>query len=448
MLLSATAFLWPFLGAGANIALPAIAAEYEVDAVRISWVTDVTLLFTAIFLLPSGKLVNPLGARRMLLSGIGVAVVFTLAIALAKSYPLLLVLRAVQGFGAALISTSGMTFVTSEFEYRHRGYAVGVYTAAVYLGLSVGPFLGGVLVSLFTWRGVFYFVALLALAALIPAVHILPRSDGRPHLPNNFDFAGSLVYAAGLCLIVLGMDRLDVPLWAVVTTVGVVVVFIFLLYECFAKEPVFDVKLFRGNRPFAFSCLACLISYAAVFAVAYLLSLYLQHARGLTPKAAGFVLIVQPLVQTLLSPLSGKLSSKIEPSVIASIGMGVTAFGAFALIWLGMETGIVYVMAASLVLGVGFALFSAPNTNSIMSGIAPEHRGVAAGMLGSLRLMGQLFSMVTVTIVFSLTMGHVDVTIETMPVFLSSIRLSFAVMTLLCGLSVIFSATRGKMRLG
>lgn len=446
VLLCATAFLWPFLGAGANIALPAIAVEYEVDAVRISWVTNVTLLFTAIFLLPSGKLVNPLGARRMLLSGIGIAVVSTLAVAVAKTYSLLLVLRAVQGAGAALISTSGMTFVTSEFEYRHRGFAMGIYTSAVYMGLSAGPFLGGVLVSLFTWRGVFYFVTLLALAVLIPALHILPRSDGRPRLPDDFDFAGSLVYATGLCLIVLGMDKLDVPLWATVTAAGVVAIVIFLLYEFFAKEPVFDVKLLRRNRPLAFTCLAALISYAAVYAVAYLLSLYLQHTRGLTPETAGFVLVVQPLVQTLVSPLSGKLSGKVEPGVIASIGMGVTAFGTFVLIWLGAGTSAAYVMAASVVLGIGFALFSVPNSNSIMSSVAPEHRGVAAGMLGSLRLMGQLFSMVTVTIVFSLTMGHVDVTAETMPAFLSSVRLSFAIMTLLCGVSVIFSATRGKMQ--
>lgn len=446
LVLSATAFLWPFLTAGANIALPAIAAEYNVDAVRISWVTNVTLLFTATFLLPSGKLCNALGGRRMLLSGVGIAVLSTLVVVFAKTYATLLALRAVQGVGAALISTSGMTFITSEFEYRQRGFAMGVYTAAVYLGLSTGPFLGGFLVSLFGWRGVFYFVALVAFATYLQARKLLPRIDVRPYMPKNFDFLGSIIYAFGLGLIVLGMDKLDRFFWAVVTASGVVVVFLFLLYERFAKEPVFDVKLFRGNRPFAFSCLACLISYSAIYAVAYLLSLYLQHARGLTPRVAGVVMIVQPLVQMVLSPLSGKLSSKVEPGVIASIGMGVTALGTFILIWLNKETGIAYIMVASAVLGIGIGLFSAPNSNSIMSGVAPEHRGVAAGMMGSLRMVGQLFSMVTVTIVFSLIMGHVDVTEQTLPSFLSSVRFSFAAMTLLCAISVVFSATRGKMK--
>ncbi len=444
--LSASAFIWPFLTAGANIALPAIAREFDVDAVRIGWVTHITLLFTAISLLPTGRLATPFGLRRTLLSGIGIAVGSTIAVSGIRTYEALLFLRAIQGIGAALMSTAGMTILATEFKGPGRSTALGIYTAAVYLGLSAGPFLGGLLVTHFHWRGVFYFLTLVSATVWFFAYRVLPRKDAPISAPQHFDFAGCAIYSSGLVLVILGMDRLDTVAGAAVTFAGFALVALFLAYERVPRKPLIEVALFKNNKPLLLACLACVICYAAVFAVSYLLSLYLQYAKGFSARSAGLVLVTQPLTQAFFSAISGKFSTKTSPAAVATTGMGLTATGLFFLIWLDAASGVPYVIAVSVLLGIGIALFAAPNNDSILSAVAPEHYGTVSGMLGTLRLVGQLSSMIVVTIVFSLVIGHTTVTAATLGNFLSAVNISFAVMTALCALSTILSLWRGRER--
>ena len=443
-MLSGVAFIWPFMTSGVNIALPAVAAEFGVDAVRISLMTNITLLFTAICLLPSGRAVDMFGYRKVLLAGIGIAVISTLSVAAAGSYFVLVAIRALQGVGTALISTAGMVFLTREFTGERRGTAFGLYTAAVYLGLSVGPFLGGSIVRLFGWRWIFYLTTLFAALILYQAWRYLPIRPCDVRRGLKFDLVGSIIYSAGLIMIIYNVDKMGTLSGRVGIAGGVAAIVAFLFYERGAADPLLDVKLFAGNRALLFSCLACLISYSAVFAVTYLMSLYLQYAKGLSPDAAGLVLLAQPLMQAVVSPFSGRASGKFEPSIIASVGMALTAAGLFLLIWLDGMTEIKYVVAVSLLLGFGFALFAAPNNNAIMSSVTEEHYPAVSGIVGTLRLLGQLFSMAVVTTVFSLVMGHSVVRADNIDKFISGVSISFTVMTLLCVLSVVLSVSRGR----
>jgi predicted MFS family arabinose efflux permease len=184
--------------------------------------------------------------------------------------------------------------------------------------------------------------------------------------------------------------------------VGVVALVVFVKWERKIKSPVFEVKLFIENRTFAFSCLAALINYSATFAVTFLLSLYLQYIKGLTPQAAGIVLMAQPIIMAVFSPLSGKLSDRIEPRVIASLGMALTMLGLILLAFVGNNTVLIFIIISLMILGFGFALFSSPNMNAIMGSVDQRYYGIASGSVGSMRLLGQMLSMGIATLIFAL----------------------------------------------
>jgi len=211
--------------------------------------------------------------------------------------------------------------------------------------------------------------------------------------------------------------------------------------------PVFAVRLFQRNRTFAFSSLAALINYAATFAVAFLLSLYLQYIKGLSPQGAGLALVCQPVTMALFSPIAGRLSDRIEPAVIASLGMALTTVGLILLIFLSHSTPIGYVVVSLITLGFGFALFSSPNMNAIMSSVEKRYYGVASGAVATMRLIGQMVSMATATLAFSLLMRNASISPDTYDAFLSSVRWIFSIFSGLCLVGIYFSFNRGALRL-
>ena len=217
-------------------------------------------------------------------------------------------------------------------------------------------------------------------------------------------------------------------------------------HELRTRYPVFEIRLFRSNRTFTYSSLAALINYAAVFAVSFLLSLYLQYIKGLSPERAGMILICQPIMQALFSPLAGRLSDRIEPSVLASLGMALTAAGLIFLIFLSETTSTAYIVAVLILLGTGFALFSSPNMNAIMSSVEKKFYGVASGTVATMRLVGQMLSMAIATLVFSFMIGKIEITPSTYDLFLSSINLILIISSGMCIVGIYFSMTRGSLR--
>jgi len=192
------------------------------------------------------------------------------------------------------------------------------------------------------------------------------------------------------------------------------------------------------------SNLAALINYGATFAVTFLLSLYLQYIYGFTPEKTGFVLIAQPVIQTLCSPLAGSLSDKFEPRIIASIGMGLTAIGLTMLVFLGDNPQLLYIISCLVILGLGFGFFSSPNTNAIMSSVDRKYYGVASGMVGTMRLTGQMISMMLALMLFAIFIGRVQITPEKYPEFLTSIKAAFIISAVLCLFGIFASIARGK----
>jgi MFS family permease len=197
---------------------------------------------------------------------------------------------------------------------------------------------------------------------------------------------------------------------------------------------------------FAYSCLAALINYSATFAVAFLLSLYLQYIKGLTPQGAGTVLVFTPIMMAVFSPFAGKLSDKVEPRVISSLGMTLTALGLILLILLDNQTQLIYIIAVMVILGLGFALFSSPNMNAIMGSVDKRFYGIASASVGTMRLLGQMLSMGIVTLIFALFIGRAQITPEYYPMLMNSTKIMFIVSTCLCIFGIFFSLYRGRLR--
>jgi len=438
------AFLTPFLGAALNVALPTIGEEFEANAIHLNLIATVYLLSTAMFILPFGKLGDIVGRKKIFSYGLIVFLVSTVMGALSPSMTFLIIFRVLQGIGSAMIFGTAVAILTSIFPPGERGRALGINVAAVYIGLSVGPFVGGLLTQYLGWRSVFWVLIPFGIVAFI-LIRIKIKGDWADSMGEKFDWWGSLFYMFTLLFLMIGFSFLPEWYGYIFILIGCLSLFLFIRFENRISNPLLEISLFRLNRVFAFSNLAALINYSATFGVGFLMSLYLQYIKGLDPRGAGIILVVQPLIMAVFSPVTGKLSDRIQPQLLASIGMAFTTVGLVLLIFLQADTHIAYVLFVLSLLGIGFALFSSPNTNAIMSSVERKHLGIASGAVGTMRMIGQMLSMSIVLILFSVLIGKAEISPEVHGAFLSSMHIAFLIFSVLCFVGIFASVARGKI---
>jgi EmrB/QacA subfamily drug resistance transporter len=442
-----TSFLTPFMGSSVNIALPSIGREFAMDAVLLGWVATSYLLSAAMFLVPFGRIADIHGRKKIFLYGILTFALSSLFSALAPGAIFLVCCRVLQGIGSAMIFGTGVAILTSVFPVGERGKVLGINVAAVYSGLSLGPFVGGFLTQQLGWRSIFFLNVPLSLIIIAFTVWKL-KGEWAGARGEKFDLSGSLIYVISLPALMYGFTLLHAASGAWLIALGVLGLVVFSRWELGRESPVFDMNLFRTNVVFAFSSLAAFVNYGATFAVGFLLSLYLQYTKGLSPQQAGTILICQPVIMALCSPIAGRLSDRIEPRVVASIGMGFTMVALLLFSFLAQDTNIGFVIASLIIIGFGLALFSSPNTNAIMSSVQKRSYGVAAATVGTMRLTGQMLSMGIAMLVFALYIGRAEITPENYPAFLRSAKTAFTISTVLCFGGIFASLARGKMRKG
>jgi EmrB/QacA subfamily drug resistance transporter len=433
------------MASSVNIALPSIGREFAMSAVSLSWVATSYLLAAAVFLVPMGRIADIYGRKRVFLYGVVIYTVSSLILPMSTSGTMLISLRVVQGIGASMIFGTSIAILTSVFPVGERGRALGINVATVYAGLSLGPFLGGLLTEHFQWRSIFLANVPLGLIIIVFVLWKL-KGDWAEARGEKFDVTGSIIYGVTLVTVMYGLSLLPDILGGWLILIGVLGLFAFIRYEMKAKSPVLDVNLFASSRVFAFSNLAALINYSATWAVSFLLSLYLQYVRGLSPQNAGFVLVSQPLVMAAFSPFAGRLSDKLEPRILASVGMALSAIALLLLALLDEETAFGFIIASLAIAGLGLALFSSPNTNAIMSSVETKFYGVASGTVGTMRLIGQMLSMGISMLLIALYVGRVEITPEYYPLFLKSAKVAFVIFAALCFGGVFASLARGKLR--
>jgi EmrB/QacA subfamily drug resistance transporter len=437
-------FFTPFMSSSINIALPSIAGEFSLSALTLSWVATSFLLAAAVFIVPFGRLADIYGRKRLFILGVFVFTAGCLMAAVSRSGAWLIGARVVQGIGSAILSGTSMAILTSLYPAAERGKVLGFQVAAVYTGLSLGPSIGGLLTQHFGWRSIFAFALPLGIVTIVVTMWNL-KGEWAEAKGERFDLVGSVIYGISLIALMFGFSRLPLPIGAWSLLAGLAGLVAFVLWERRSTSPVLNVRLFSLNPVFAFSNLAALINYSATSAVSFLLSLYLQYVKGLTPQTAGIILITQPVVMAILSPVAGRLSDRIAPRLLASIGMAITTVGLFLLTLVDHETSIPFVVGVLLILGLGFALFSSPNSNAVMSSVERRYYGVAAGTLGTMRLTGQMLSLGITMLLFALYMGQVKITPDLYPLFLKSAKTGFIVFAFLCLGGVFASLARRRM---
>ena len=438
-----SSFLTPFMASSMNVAMPLVGKEFGLSAVTLSWVLTAYTLTAAMFLVPFGRLADITGRKRIFALGLSLDMCGATIGALAPSAVLLILGRALQGVGGAMIFGTGIAILTSVYPPGARGRALGLNTAAVYSGLSLGPVLGGFILNASGWRALFLVTIPIAATALVLAVFRL-KGEWADARGERFDLTGAVVFGAGLVSLMYGFSRLPSLAGFGLVAAGLTALALFVVLELRHPAPLIDLGLFRCNRIFAFSNLAALFNYSATAAVAFLMSLYLQYIKGLPPYKAGFVLVAQPIVMALASPFAGRLSDRTEPRLIASVGMALSAAGLVLLSFLGQASGLAAITASLFCLGLGFGLFSSPNTNAVMSSVERRHLGLAAASLGTMRLTGQMMSAGLTMMIFALVMGRAPITPALYPLFLRSAHIAFVFFAFLCVAGTFASLARGR----
>ena len=439
------AFLAPFMSSSINIALPVIGNELSMNAAVLGWVATSYLLAAAVFLVPFGRISDIHGRKAVFLAGLFGYGISSFLCGVARDPVLLISFRVLQGMTSAMIFSTAIAILASVFPPSERGRVLGINVACTYAGLSLGPVIGGVMTQQFGWRSIFYANVPLAAVAFVLVAWMLP-ADRVESKEERFDVPGSLLFGIGLAALMYGLSLLPKisGLWVLIIAVASLTSFVAV--ELRVKQPLLNIDLFRRNAVFAFSNLAALINYSATFAVGFLLSYYLQFVRGLTPQQSGLVLIAQPVVMAVFSPIAGRLSDRIESRILASVGMAIAAAGLLWLSFLGVGTHVSLAIGALVVLGFGFALFSSPNTNAVMSSVEKRYYGVASATLGTMRLTGQMISIGIAILIFTLFVGHTSITAAVGDKLQPAIRVAFVIFAAVCFLGVFASMARGRLR--
>jgi len=442
---SLASFFPAFMSSAVNIALPSINQEFHADAVVLSWLVTSFVLALAVLSLPFGRIADILGIKKIFVLGIIIFILASAAASFSNTIIMLILCRAAQSIGSAMIIGNSIALVTALYPANRRGRALGINLACVFIGMSLGPFLGGVLTQHLGWRSIFLInipAGLLAIALILWKVKVeWSESKG-----EKFDIAGSIIYGLSLVALIYGFTLLpDLP-GAVLIGAAILGLFAFIRWENRTPSPILNVGLFRQNRTFVFSNLAGLICSSGSYALIFLLSLYLQYVKGLTAEQAGFIMVAQPAVQALLSPFVGRLSEKIEPRIVASAGMALTLLGMMVFIFISEDTSLAQIIIALIVVGTGLALFVSPNVNLIMSSVTPKYYAVASAVAGTLGGVGRALSMGIATVVIALVLGRVIISPEYHTTFLTSTRITFAILSGLSLAGVVASYYGGRAR--
>ena len=437
------AFATPVMLSAVNVAIPFIADDLSVNAVLLCWIPMAYLMASAMFVLIFGRIADMVGRKKIFLIGTTSVIVTSLIATLVDSGITLIAVRFLQGISAAMLYATQVAIISSIFPPAKRGYAIGLTVSAIYLGLTIGPLIGGYVVDLYGWRA--SFVVHLPLAIIALAIGILyVKDEWLSDKRGSFDLFGAILYMLSILILCFGVSYLPSVLSSILIFFSLFGFIFFFLFERKHIHPIFDTTLFFTNRVFTFSCLASLIIYTATFANVVQINLYLQYLKGFSATAAGMIVMCQPITMAIFSPIAGRLSDKFEPKYLSTVGMGITCCGLIMLSNLEIDSALNYLIFSLIIIGFGFSLFSPPNVNAIMGSVEKRFYGSATGAMATMRIVGQMFSMVLVTLIFALVIGSVDINQENYGALEDAIRIIFSISAILCIPGLYLSMARGN----
>jgi EmrB/QacA subfamily drug resistance transporter len=391
------AFMAPLDGSIVAVALPAMGPALHLSFAASLWVQAAYLLAMAVLLIPLGRLADQGDRLRYYLAGIAVFTLGSLCAALSRDATFLVLSRVLQGAGGALLTATATAIVAASFPPEERGRAVGINVMAVYLGLSVGPPLGGLLVDHLGWPWIFLVNLPVGVGAFAWGCTLLRPRRARTGQRTAADLPGALLLGTLLVCLVVPLTFSTEwgwrapAIWVLLALVPAAFT-AFLRVEARSAAPLVDLDLLRHNRLFAAANLAALLNYCALYAISVLTAVQLELVAGHPARITGWIMLAQPLMQASLSPLSGRLSDRIGSRTLATAGMVIVAAGMVILALIADAGGIVPMVGALALVGLGMAAFSAPNTSAIMGSVARPQLSVASAFLGTMRVTGQALS--------------------------------------------------------
>lgn len=376
-----------------NTVLPVIGQNFNEAIANVEWVVTIYLLVLSGLLLSFGRLGDMRGHKAIYISGFGIFMFGSLFSGAAPNVGLLIAFRGLQALGAAMIAANSPAILTKSFPVQQRGQALGLQATMTYLGLTVGPSLGGWLASLFGWRIVFYINLPVGLAAIWLSSKFIPN-DTSHHLEEQFDFPGALTFLLGLGSLLLGLNQgvewgwTSIPIVALLLS-AIILLVVFVIIEIQSKHPMLDLSLFK-QLPFSLTATSAVINYIGVYSSIFLMPYYLIQGRGFSPAQAGLILTAQPVIMAVIAPISGTLSDRIGTRLPAVFGMAVLSAGLFALSRLTAQSSVGLMMVALAIVGLGTGAFISPNNSALMGSAPKSRQGIAAGILATSRNFGMV----------------------------------------------------------
>ena len=396
-------------GSVVNIILPVVRQQFSASVAAVEWVVTIYLLVISGLLLSVGRLGDLRGHRSVYAAGFLVFLLGSALCGLSPSVGFLIGARGLQAIGAAMLMANAPAILTKSFPAEMRGRALGLQATMTYLGLTVGPSIGGWLATALGWRWVFYINLPVGLAALMLALHFVPRDSGNA-ARQAFDLRGAVTFALGLVALLLALNQGHDWGWTSPATLGlfagsVILLLAFLRMERSVPAPMLDLSLFR-QRTFSAAAGSALLNYVCVYGLLFLLPFYLLQARGLSTAQAGLLLTAQPLTMALVAPLSGSVSDRIGTRLPSVLGMGLLAVGLWLMSGLTADTPSLAFVSKLAVAGLGIGIFVSPN-NSALMGAAPSHRqGIAAGILALARNVGMVIGVGIAGAIYTTVLSH------------------------------------------
>lgn len=433
-------------GSVVNAILPVIREFFSAGVAAIEWVVVIYLLVVSALLLTFGRLGDLHGHKPVYLLGFGIFVLSSALCGMAPSANGLVLFRALQAIGAAMLMANSPAILTKSFPPAQRGQALGLQATMTYLGLMVGPSLGGWLAAQFGWRWVFYINLPVGLVAFLLAQQFIPRhfpSEQETNKRERFDLPGALVFGLGLVSLLLGLNRGHDWGWGSPAILGLLgasglLLAAFIVIERRAPAPMLDLSLF-SRRTFSTSVLSALLNYMALYGIIFLMPFYLIQGRGLGSAQSGLILTAQPLIMAIVAPVSGYLSDKIGSRLLATVGMVILSAGLFLLSRLGPETPLAVVALYLGITGLGIGIFVSPNNSALMGSAPRARQGIAAGMLATARNVGMVLGVGLAGAIFTTLMVQPEPN-----AFFTAIGASFAAAAVLAMIGGATSAVRNS----
>ena len=420
-----------------TIVIPSIATEFHMSNIVQNWVTIIFLLVVAVLSVPAGQISGKYGLKKVTIISVVLFIIISIANVLVTSQEQFLACRLILGIALSFINVTSMAMIVNAFPPEERGKALGINITGVYVGLSLSPVIGGILNYNLGWRSVVLFgVPFLFVILALLLTRIDDEWSSFENLP--LDLKGSFAYGIGMVLFMYGFTILNTQLGVILTVLGVMILLIFAWIELKQAHPVFDIRFFK-NHKFLSANFASLCAYLATYAVTTILNYHLQYIKGFDSQTAGMILLVAPLCQVILAPLAGRLSDRFVPQILAAIGMALGTLSLILFSFLDSTTSIEFLFVAMILYGIGFGLFSPPNTNVIMGSVPPKDTSVASAAVATMRTVGQAMSMGILTLVFAFVMGDVPIIQQYYPLLIQSCQITCIVCVVLCIASVFAS---------